>query len=187
MATRSRFSKTALISKSFSRKSARRSVRCISKPSCGQKACSASAWRTLCLSARARACRCVCCWTRPAQRRDYARIQRRRGGEAARGDLREVRSPRCRDQAGGVAQAPAVASPGRQHVLLDQRNGSRGGACRPCTASIETSRGKNQQEPDGHLICRPLRTSRRLAENVSRSSPIAVAALSASAGRGPGL
>jgi len=48
------------------------------------------------------------CWTRPAQRRDYARIQRRRGGEAARGDFREVRSPLCRDQAGAVAQAPAV-------------------------------------------------------------------------------
>jgi hypothetical protein len=50
---------TAPISKSFSRKSGRRNVRCTLKPSCGPKVCSASAWRTPCPKARARACRCV--------------------------------------------------------------------------------------------------------------------------------
>jgi phosphatidylserine/phosphatidylglycerophosphate/cardiolipin synthase-like enzyme len=82
------------------------------------------------------------CWTRPAQRRDYARIQRRRGGEAARGDFREVRSPLCRDQAGAVAQAPAVASPGRQHVLLDQRSALVAGylAAEACASASSSAR-----------------------------------------------
>src|SRR5918999_836292 len=56
-ATRSKSSKTARSSPRSSATSRRRNTRCISRPSCGSRACSASAWRRLFAPVPAAACR----------------------------------------------------------------------------------------------------------------------------------